>query len=86
MNKQRNPVSILLLNWLIKALIITIIPFLIGLIDNATEWENENGNINNVFVSGKIWVILLTGLYIVYIYMWHIMTESKIKIIKQSKI
>lgn len=67
MNRQRNPVSILLLNWLIKALIITIIPFLIGLIDNATEWENENGNINNVFVSGKIWVILLTALYIVYI-------------------
>ena len=48
MNKQRNPVSILLLNWLIKALIITIIPFLIGLIDNATEWENENGNINKI--------------------------------------
>lgn len=56
-----------MLHWLTKALIITIFPFIIGLIDNATEWKNDKGNINNIFFSGKIWVILLTILYIVYI-------------------
>ena len=68
MDKQRkNTTSIWLLNWLVKALIITIVPFIIGLIDNATEWKNENGNIDNVFTSGKFLVILLTVLYIAYI-------------------
>ena len=57
----------ILLNWLIKALIITIIPFIIGLIDNATTWKNNNGQIKNIFASGKIWVISLTTLYIIYI-------------------
>lgn len=56
-----------LLNWLFKALIITIVPFIIGLIDNATTWKNNNGQIKNIFVSGKFWVILLTTLYIIYI-------------------
>ena len=63
MNKKLS----ILLNWMVKALIITIVPFLIGLIDNATSWRNDKGYINNIFVSGKIWVIILTILYIVYI-------------------
>ena len=68
MEKQRrNTVSIWLLNWLVKALIITIVPFVIGLIDNATEWKDKNGSINNIFISGKFFVILLTVLYIAYI-------------------
>ncbi len=65
MNKKS--INSKLLHWLTKALIITIFPFIIGLIDNATEWKNDKGNINNIFFSGKIWVILLTILYIVYI-------------------
>jgi hypothetical protein len=57
----------ILLNWLTKALIITIVPFFIGLIDNATIWKNSNGQIKNIFISGKFWVISLTILYIIYI-------------------
>ena len=41
----------ILLNWLTKALIITIVPFFIGLIDNATTWKNSNGQIKNIFIS-----------------------------------
>lgn len=57
----------LLHNWLVKSLIITIVPFIIGLIDNASNWTDADGNINNVIMNGKIFVIILTGLYIIYV-------------------
>lgn len=54
-------------NWLFKALVITIIPFIIGLLDNASDWKSENGTWNNIFKSGKIFVITLTLVYIIYV-------------------
>jgi len=54
-------------NWLFKAFAIIIIPFIIGLIDNASDWKDENGNWNNIIENGKIFVIVLTIIYIIYV-------------------
>lgn len=54
-------------NWLFKAFVITIVPFIIGLIDNASDWKNETGAWNNIFKNGKIFVIILTISYIIYV-------------------
>lgn len=64
---MKKKLNLILLNWLSKAVIITILPFIIGLLDNATKWKDDNGNIINIFKSGKIGVVLLTFLYIIYI-------------------
>lgn len=66
-NNLKKKLNLILLNWLSKAVIITILPFIIGLLDNATKWKDDNGNIINIFKSGKIGVVLLTFLYIIYI-------------------
>lgn len=66
MNKQENN-FVFLKNWLFKALVITITPFIIGIIDNYGDWKNENGSWNNVLYNGKIFVIFLTVIYIIYI-------------------
>lgn len=54
-------------NWLVKALIITIAPFVISLIDNLGEWKDSEGKWINVLENGKIFVILLSLLYIGYV-------------------
>lgn len=59
--------------WWVKSLIITIIPFIIGVLDNATEWKDTQGNTTNIITNGKIIVIILAVLYIIYvIYMAYI--------------
>lgn len=63
---QRNRLDFLN-NWLVKSLIITIVPFIIGLIDNASDWVDSEGDINNIITNGKIFVIILTGFYIIYV-------------------
>lgn len=54
-------------NWLVKAIVITVIPFIIGLIDNCSDWRDDNGNFCNIMTNGKIFVIILTIVYIVYV-------------------
>lgn len=54
-------------NWLFKAVIITVVPFVIGLIDNVSDWFDSEGNIINIVKNGKIFVIILTVLYIIYV-------------------
>lgn len=54
-------------NWLVKAFTITIIPFIISIIDNLGSWKDENGQFNDIFSNGKIHVIVLTILYIIYV-------------------
>ncbi len=65
MNKN-NKLSFLQ-NWLFKAFAIIIIPFIISLIDNASNWKTENGKWNNIFENGKIFVIILAIVYIIYV-------------------
>lgn len=65
MNKN-NKLSFLQ-NWLFKAFTIIIVPFIISLIDNASNWKTENGKWNNIFKNGKIFVIILTVIYIIYV-------------------
>lgn len=62
-----NKITACIKNWLFKAIVITVVPFLIGIVDNASEWKNEDGSWNNIFYNGKIWVIVLSILYVIYV-------------------
>lgn len=54
-------------NWIFKAIVITVFPFIIGLIDNVSDWLDANGNVVNIIKNGKIFVVILTVIYIVYV-------------------
>ncbi len=54
-------------HWIFRAIFITIIPLLIGVIDNCSDWKNAEGGWNNIFSNGKIFVIVLVIIYVAYI-------------------
>lgn len=72
-------------NWLFKAISITVVSFVIGLIDNASDWLDADGNFNNIIKNGKILVILLTIIYIIYVIYLAYNEKNKIKTIIQLK-
>lgn len=57
----------LLSNWIFNACIITVIPFIIGIVDNIGSWKNDTGQFNNILENGKIFVLLLSALYVTYV-------------------
>ena len=57
----------LLNHWIFRAVFITIIPLVIGVVDNCSDWKNADGRWNNILTNGKIIVIVLVVIYIAYI-------------------
>lgn len=51
--------------WIVNGIVITVIPFLISLVDNASEWKDDKGNIN--LSMSKIFVIFFSIVYLIYV-------------------
>ncbi|WP_024346889.1 hypothetical protein [Lacrimispora indolis] len=54
-------------HWLFRAFFSTVVPLLISAINDLSDWKNEKGEWNNIFSNGKIFVLVLSLIYIAYI-------------------
>lgn len=54
-------------NWFIKAIMTTVVPFLIGTIWSDIKWRDDNGIFINAITIGKCVFMLLVILYIAYV-------------------
>ena len=57
----------LLNHWLFRVFFSTVIPVIISTMNDFSDWRNEEGEWKNVFSNGKIWVIVLSTIYLSYI-------------------